>query len=144
MLKEPPVRDQGQNPILQFVPDGPATTQQRRYFGVLKRLLYVDVAKNNPAPFLALPTATYLNLNCVGTTVRTILCRALAAAVCADVGRIAMRVEWGGLGRQINKFRLVSDLIPEDFGICALKASRAFGVVVLCEQILGVWVALKK
>ena len=113
VLREPRVRDHGQNPILQLVPDGPATTQQRRYFGVLERLLYVDVSKYNPPPLLAFPAATYLNLDGVGTTVRSILRRALAAAVGADVGRPAMLVKRGSLGRQINKFLLAPDVLPE-------------------------------
>ena len=99
MLKQPPVRDQGQTTILQLIPDGPVTTQHHLYFGVIKRLLYVDVAKYNLTPFLAFLAATYLNLNCASITVCTILRRALAAAVGADVSRPVMLVEWGGLGR---------------------------------------------
>ena len=90
VLKEPHTRDQGKNPILQLVPDGPTTPQHCRYCGVLKRLMYIDVLKYDPAPFLAFSTATYLNLNCVGTTVRSILRWALAVAVGADVGRPSM------------------------------------------------------
>ena len=96
VLTEPCVRDGVRNRVFHLIAGGPATTQQRRYFGVLILLLYVDVPKYNPPSFLVFPAPTYLNFVDVGTTVRSILRRALAAAVGAGVARPAILAERGG------------------------------------------------
>ena len=52
---------------------------------------------------MAFQAATYLNLNYVRTTIFSILRRALAATVGADVGQQAIQIEQGGRQRQMNK-----------------------------------------
>ena len=113
VLTEPRIRDDVRNRVFHLVADGAPTTQQRRYLGVLILLLYVDIPEYNPPSFLAFPAPTYLHLVDVGSTVRSILRRALTVTMGTNIARPAITTERGDLGRKVDKVFLASDIIPE-------------------------------
>ena len=115
VLAEPRVRDDVRNLVFHLVADGAPTTQQRRYLGILIFLLYVDIPEYNPPSFLAFPAPMYLHLVDVdvGSTVRSILRRALEVTMGTNVARPVIAAERGDLGRQVDKVFIALDIIPE-------------------------------